>query len=130
MAHSHCNGPGQGQGPGNNGFLYCSISLFSIVPISFPVPVLVPDSVHKPLQWNENRSRRAQLKSTNVKKLHVNCSLSACVMERDYFSFCLLFFLFTISTRDDNTHPKTMNPTPVASIQFLFPGCIFLKNVY
>ena len=25
MAHSHCTGPGQGQGPGNDGFLYYAI---------------------------------------------------------------------------------------------------------
>ena len=61
MAHSHCTRPGQGQGPGNDGFpVLCCIlftldrdrePLFSIVPVPVPVPVPfpVPCSVNEPL---------------------------------------------------------------------------------
>ena len=66
MAHTHCMGPGPGQeqgtGPGTMGFytMLCNVHttqwwdrdrepLFSIVPIPFSVPVLVPCSVYEPL---------------------------------------------------------------------------------
>ena len=60
MAHSHCMGLGPGQGLGNDGFLYHYVlytlhrdrdrePLFSIVPISVPIRVLVPCSMYEPL---------------------------------------------------------------------------------
>ena len=64
MAYTHCMGLGQGQGPGNDGFLYYTMyctqyrdrdrykePLFSIEPILFPVPVpvSVPCSLSEPL---------------------------------------------------------------------------------
>ena len=62
MAYSHCTGSGQGQGPGNDGFLYAAMyilytlhsdrdrkPLFSIVSIPVPVPFPVPCSVYEPL---------------------------------------------------------------------------------
>ena len=60
MAHTHCTRPGQGQGPGNNGFLYYATHCthytgtgtwnhcFFIVCIPFLVHVPVSCSVYEP----------------------------------------------------------------------------------